>query len=57
LISTLACGVLNRQDNNFLARLIDEVKDEIAIFARDEFTNAFDGLPTAEIRKLREQPT
>jgi hypothetical protein len=56
LISAQARGVFDGQDNKFLARVIDHVKYEIAIFAHHELANAFDRLPTAEIRKLREQP-
>lgn len=43
--------MLDREDDDFLRRLIDPVIDQIGIFVRDQLTHPFNGLRSADMRK------
>ena len=45
-VFTTARGMPNREDHELLRSLVDHVIDEIAIFGRHEFADAFDILGT-----------
>ena len=48
------CGMLNCNDNNFFRGFVNNVIDQIRIAACHQFTNAFNDLPTPDIRKQKE---
>ena len=43
--------MLNRKDHDFLSSLVDHVIDELTVFGRHEFADAFDILGTTDRRK------
>ena len=47
----LARGMLDREDDDFLRRLINSVVDQIGISPRDQLAHSLDGLRSAELRK------
>src|ERR1700730_12325353 len=53
-VFTTARGMPNREDHDLLRSLVDHVIDEIAIFGRHEFADAFDILGTTDRRKKRQ---
>jgi hypothetical protein len=48
---SLARGMLDSEDDDFLSRLVDPLIDQIGIFAGDQLTHPFNGLRSADLRK------
>ncbi len=47
----LARGMLDRQDDDFLSRIVNCVIDEVTIFSDDELTHTFNSLRSTDLWK------